>query len=587
MRITARRAIDADGHGGTQKSRTGDLSMKKNNKIKRYAVLEINDILAGLREKYDIVRLVDVEECRILDVTEAGDLRYQQECFHIWGRQVRCKNCSSLRACLTHCDLDKTEFLGVDKETIHSIPIYLELLGGEQLLCVIECVKFLEKDPAGAKGQAEVGDPSSYVSTHDVLTRLYTAEKLSWEIRRRLLEDPEGEYLLVMLNIRNFTLVNRLFGVEVANRLLVGMADLLRKHCGPEDIYGRYRDDRFAVLTRQESFREEALADDLRALEALVKSPIYAVVVKAGVYVVPRTTQLPVTAMMEKAELAVSSIRDDRDRSVARYEPGMLASRLHDQRVVADFERALRDGEFQIYLQPQVRGDGMVYGAEALVRWAQPDGRVLLPMEFLDVLQRSELLSHLDLYVWDLAARQLAAWKDTAFRDLYISINVDPTDFYHLDVPTVLAGLCQKYGLESRALRVEITETALVEDIERHSRTVERLHEAGFIVEIDDFGKGYSSLSLLKDIPADVLKIDMGFTRGEDSGKRTQVILESVIGMAANLNMDVITEGVETREQLEQLSKMGCRGFQGFYFSRPITVADFEKVTRENLLRET
>ncbi|MBR3274684.1 MAG: EAL domain-containing protein [Clostridia bacterium] len=143
--------------------------------------------------------------------------------------------------------------------------------------------------------------------------------------------------------------------------------------------------------------------------------------------------------------------------------------------------------------------------------------------------------------------------------------------------------LCGKYGVPTARLRVEITETALIEDVQRQNEMVEHLHRAGFLVEIDDFGKGYSSLSLLKDIHADVLKIDMGFLQSTENRQRSRVILNSVIGMANELNMGVITEGVETLEQAESLTAMGCHNFQGFFYSRPVPVKDFEALALENV----
>lgn len=216
------------------------------------------------------------------------------------------------------------------------------------------------------------------------------------------------------------------------------------------------------------------------------------------------------------------------------------------------------------------------------MRWIRPNSSMILPGEFLDVLHHSELLSHLDVYVWEKAVQLLNKWQGTPLEKLHISVNVDPTDFYHVDVPKVLMEMCGKYGVPTTRLRVEITETALIEDVQRQSEMVERLHRAGFLVEIDDFGKGYSSLSLLKDIHADVLKIDMGFIQSTENQHRSQVILHSVIGMANELNMGVITEGVETLEQAESLTNMGCHNFQGFFYSRPIPVKDFEALALEN-----
>ena len=555
--------------------------MKDYRDLKLYSVQEINDLLDSLRRTYDLVQLVDVEECRVLEVKHDGSIHYGQECFRIWDRTMRCANCSGYQACMTHCAHDKVEHMKGNKQIAHSVPIYLELLNGELELCVIDCVRLY--GPDNDYDEDDHNDNADYISTHDVLTRLYTQEKLFREIRRRLIEQPDERYLLVMDNIRNFQLINKLYGIEGGNRVLLGIADLLRERCTHEEIYGRYRDDRFVLLVKASKFDEEAFSRYLQQAAKLVDSPIYTISIQLGVYAIT-DIELPIATMIEHAGLALNAIRGDRKRLISHYEPGMTAQKLKDQHIISDFERSLQHGDFMVYLQPQVMRDGTVRGAEALVRWLR-EGGVVPPMDFLGVLQQSELLSHLDAYVWERVVALLGRWKGTEFEDLYISVNVDPSDFNYLDVPEVLTGLCHKYGVTTDRLRVEITETALIEDTEAQNRIVEKLHNAGFIVEIDDFGKGYSSLSLLKDIHADVLKIDMGFIRSKSNMCRSRIILGSVIDMAEQLKMDVITEGVETGEQVRALTEMGCDCFQGFYYSRPIPVQDFEAVVRENRSR--
>ena len=545
--------------------------MKQFGNLDRYSVFEINAFLESLRKDYDIVRLVDVEECRILEVVDAGSIRYLQECYKIWGRESRCENCSSYQACKTCSCTDKTEPLGQDQEAIHSIPVSLELVTGELEMCVIECVKYDGKAPA-----PRMEERASYAGNYDVLTRLYNTERLFREIRRRLMQDDSGKYLLILGNIRNFKLVNRLFGIDGGNRLLVGIAELLREKCTKDEIYGRYRDDRFVLLLKKEKFSELQFLSYIDQVQEFIESPIFQAQLKLGICEVP-DTDLPVSTLLEHADLAAGTIRDSRDRQIAWYNPGMSERKLHDQRIIASFEKAMENGEFQVYLQPQVRLDGKIIGAEALVRWAKDDD-VLLPADFLGVLQQSELLAHLDMYVWEQTAAQLASWKGSACEDLYLSVNVDPSDFYYLDVPENLIQLCSKYEIDPKKLRIEITENALLEDMEQQTLMLDRLHQHGFIVEIDDFGKGSSSLSMLKDIHADVLKIDMGFLQGTTNLHRSRIIVRSVIKMSHNLNMDVITEGVETREQVEYLTEMGCQCFQGFYFSRPVCIADFEQL---------
>ncbi|MBR6090481.1 MAG: EAL domain-containing protein [Anaerolineaceae bacterium] len=552
--------------------------MLNNNRFKTYSVFEINEILDVLKEQYDIVRLVDVEECRIVEVQDDGSISYGNSCFSIWSRKNRCANCSSLRACLTRSNTEKIEHLGRSREKIHSIPISLELRSGEIEICVIECVKFIGVEGKNYQEQ----EPSEYINTHDVLTRLYTHEKILREIRNRLNQRPDESYVLSVLNIRNFSTINKLFGTENANRLLTGIADILREICSSEEIYGRMNDDRFVLLIKKDKFRKDTLIEKMQGIRSLIESPVFIPQVKMGIYEITNRN-FPISVMIEHANIAVNSIRDERDIQAAYYKPSMMLSIRKNQYILSDFDRALREGDFHIFLQPQTEADGQILGGEVLVRWIRPDGDTLMPSEFIGILHNSELLSHMDIYIWEKAVRLLNSWKNSSFKNQYISVNVDPMDFYYIDVPKILRNLCEKYDVPPKNLRVEITETALADNIDRLNRTIDTLHQYGFLVEIDDFGKGYSSLSLLKNINADILKIDMDFIQGEKNPDRGEVILSAIIEMADRLHMGVIMEGVETGEQVKSLIRLGCRHFQGFFFSRPIPVSDFEMILSENL----
>ena len=186
------------------------------------------------------------------------------------------------------------------------------------------------------------------------------------------------------------------------------------------------------------------------------------------------------------------------------------------------------------------------------------------------------MIHELDVYIWECAVRQLAAWNGTPGERFAISVNMSAKDLYTLDVYQVLTGLIARHGVPAERLRVEITETALLEDPANSNAVISRLRQRGFLVEIDDFGKGYSSLSTLKDIHADVLKIDMSLLNEIETRQRSRTILASIINMARSLGMGVVTEGIETKSQLQSLAAMGCEIFQGYYFSRPITVEEFE-----------
>ena len=229
-----------------------------------------------------------------------------------------------------------------------------------------------------------------------------------------------------------------------------------------------------------------------------------------------------------------------------------------------------------MFLQPQVNAKGELYGAEALVRWQHAQRGLLSPAMFIDVLEKAGLIYKLDRYIWESAAQKLKEWKDKGAEQYHISVNISTKDFYFVDIYEIFTGLIEKYDIRPDRLNLEITETALMSDFDKNMEILKQLQEYGFKIEIDDFGSGYSSLNMLKDISADVLKIDMGFLRASENEAKGMDILESIIVLAGKLGMDVITEGVEMEKQLTMLSNMGCGIFQGYYFSKPIPTNEFE-----------
>ena len=196
---------------------------------------------------------------------------------------------------------------------------------------------------------------------------------------------------------------------------------------------------------------------------------------------------------------------------------------------------------------------------------------------FVPVLEQAGLIWRLDMYIWELAAQRLAKWKEIGREDLHISVNISSQDQYHIDIFSVLKNIVEEYRINPKNLRLEITESIFVTEVERHLQLLKQLQEYGFEIAIDDFGSGYSSLNMLKDITANELKIDMGFLHDVKDARRSRTVVGSIISLAKELDMFVLTEGVETEHQLEMLNQMGCDAYQGFYFSKPVPVHEFEE----------
>lgn len=415
-----------------------------------------------------------------------------------------------------------------------------------------------------------------YRATHDALTGLYNREYFYEQAAEVICRNPGEQFLMLCTNVRNFKFVNDAFGPKTGDELLIKIADALRAHALPGTVYGRLESDRFAVLMKKENYRDEMFHQGFSQMVRFEEDVSYQVNIHIGIYEIT-DPKLPVSVMCDRAFMALGTIKENYQRRVACYDDALRESVLLEQELAAELEPALESGQFQIYLQPQITTEGTVRGAEALVRWSHPKKGLLMPGAFIEVFERNGMIIKLDQHVWELACIQLKKWKEQGREDLYLSVNISARDFFFLDVYRVFTELVQKYEIAPGNLKLEITETAVMMNLERQLELIEKLRTAGFVVEMDDFGSGYSSLNMLKNISVDVLKIDMAFLGKTRDEKRGRKILKMVIELSKELGMPVITEGVETEEQVAYLTEIGCDMFQGFYFAKPMEITEFER----------
>ena len=252
---------------------------------------------------------------------------------------------------------------------------------------------------------------------------------------------------------------------------------------------------------------------------------------------------------------------------------------LWEQQISSEVTDALQSRQIRPYLQPLVDYSGRVIGAEALVRWYHPVHGLLMPSSFIPVFEKNGMIAQVDRYMWKCACEILTGLED---QTQFISVNVSPKDFYFMDVEKELSSLAAEYRIRPGRLRIEITETAMDTDAGNRIKMLTKLQEEGFIVEMDDFGSGYSSLNMLKDIPVNVLKIDMVFLNRTKDERKAEKILQNMISMSSDLGIQALTEGVETEDQYRLLAGMGCHYFQGYYFAKPMPVEEFEVFCRQN-----
>ena len=422
----------------------------------------------------------------------------------------------------------------------------------------------------------ESWEQEKYKASHDSLTGLLNRDQFYEDVHDMVNRHHDTTFYLICSNIKDFKFINEIFGMEKGNQVLIKQAKLMASNTSERTICARLMNDRFALCMPREEFDENRVADSIRELQHEFSGNSFHLHTYMGVYEI-RDRDEAVRIMVDKANIAADTIKNDFDCCVAYYDGHLLEISIEQRRLLGEFEPALQKDEFAMYLQPQVNCDGVAKGAEALVRWVHPSRGILTPYAFIDILENAGLIYKLDLYIWEKAAQKLAEWKEKGYGSYHISVNISTKDFYIIDIYETFTGLINKYGIAASNLHLEITETTLMTDFEKNMNIIHKLQGVGFRVEIDDFGSGYSSLNMLKDISADVLKIDMGFLRESENEVKGQDILESIITLASKIGMDVITEGVETKKQLDMLTMMGCHEFQGYYFSKPVPVSEFEE----------
>ncbi len=414
-----------------------------------------------------------------------------------------------------------------------------------------------------------------YRATHDTLTGLYNRDYFYERVTEKLQENNDTEYVIICSNIINFKLVNDQYGSMKGNEILIKIANELRRTTTKESVYGRLESDHFALFMPKKKFSEELFLNGPLQVFDIMKDVNYNLICQIGVYAIEERNLL-VSVMCDRAFIALSTIKKNPSKQIAYYDDKIRNNIIREQEIINAIPAAIRSNEIQIFLQPQVDKDSKILGAEALVRYYSKDKGLIPAKEFIDILENNGMISIIDQYVWNLACKQLRKWKDKGREDLYISVNISPKDLYLLDVYKVLTDLVEKYDISPKALKLEITEIAVMLDKDRQARLIEKLQAYGFTVEMDDFGSGYSSLNTLKDFCMDVLKIDMSFLHKAKDEIKVQKILENMISLSKSIGMTVITEGVETAEQADFLHSAGSDIYQGYFFSKPMSLAEFD-----------
>ena len=416
----------------------------------------------------------------------------------------------------------------------------------------------------------------------DELTGLYT-RGFFFEYCRRLPAPKDGAKRdVIAVDVDHFRLVNEVYGKGFADGLLCAVADGLYEVAHQGFGIGCRADvDLFYLLLDHREDYEAVYAGLMARVHALNRQAN--VRLRMGVYTGVEDAR-PLDWYCVAAKAACDTIRGNYTRGVVLYDDTLHERELYNERLIADMESAIARKQFTVYYQPKydIRGEKpKLYAAEALVRWIHPELGFISPGAFIPLFEENGLISKLDDYVWRQAAAQIRDWKDRLGVSLPVSVNLSRMDFYDPLLKDRLLAIVAENGIPVENLILEVTESAYSQNMDQMLKTVGELRQAGFHIEMDDFGSGYSSLNMLCLMPIDALKIDMKFVRNVATSATGYRMVELVIEMARALGVPAIVEGVEDEEQYRRMKQVGCDIIQGYYFSRPVDAASFEPMLRD------
>lgn len=405
----------------------------------------------------------------------------------------------------------------------------------------------------------------------DDLTNLYNKKGFLRRAENRIQEE-ESEFGIVALDIENFKLSNTLYGEEKCDEYLKFLGDVIAG-AGKEIIAGRFSGDQFVILFHlTETLKQNPTSFIHR--EWLEDAPIPHQIVKIGIYA-PIDKNIPMVRCCDRAFVAIRQIKGVYGENVAFYNENMTQRLMEDQRILDCMEAALEQEQFTVYYQPKHDSlTGKIAGAEALVRWIHPDLGFMNPGQFIPLFEKNGFITELDSFVMKRVCKDIKKWESQNLPVVPVSVNVSRRGLLEQGWMEKQLDMIDEMGIAHNLVHMEVTESMYAENTEIITKQVKMVQARGFIIEMDDFGSGYSSLGMLASCPLDVIKLDISFVRQIDT---YEIVIENVIKLAHRMGFKTVAEGAETEKQFLILRRMGCDFIQGYYFSRPLPVAEYEK----------
>lgn len=415
---------------------------------------------------------------------------------------------------------------------------------------------------------------------HDSITGLYSRDFFFINSEKILSESTQSEYDIFCCEIMSLKMLQDRHSKAKTEKLLIGIAKALEDSFGSDSLYGKLSDSIFSVLTLHKSKENyENISENLR--NAVKDMSIPDAVLHFSAYPCV-DSGVSVPSLCNRALTALDEVSFQFGRQFAEFNDEFKDKYSRRHAILGYMETAVKENQFEVYYQPKFSlREEKVGGAEALVRWTHPELGFISPGEFIPLFESIGFITELDFYVAERTCRDLREWIDSGKPVVPVSCNLSRADFSHPALAETIVEIADKYSIPHELLHIEVTESAYTDNMKVFLDTVQKLHNAGFRIELDDFGAGYSSLTVLSELDIDILKLDMYFAQNMTTDKQL-LILKHIFSIAQRLNIEIVAEGVETKEQSDAFRSMGCDYIQGYYYSKPLPKAQFEEYLRNS-----
>ncbi|MBR5579005.1 MAG: EAL domain-containing protein [Lachnospiraceae bacterium] len=418
---------------------------------------------------------------------------------------------------------------------------------------------------------------------NDGVADVSTLEKLKLDMTPILETKDKEHYYVIAIDIDKFKVINDLYGYHMGDKTIAFLGKILKDGLTAKDFIARSTADNFVIIKKSKSAEkiQDYLNHSYQLLDDIIaeKEVHYRLILKAGIYKISERDK-NLSSIIDKAHLAKHNIQQIFESSYMFYNEKMRKKNIEEKRLENAMEKALKKGEFCIYLQPQIdMKTEKIVSAEALIRWNSEEKGMISPATFIPVFERNGFITKLDLFVWEEAIRTLHKWQEKHMKMVPIAINLSRIDIQTEGMLEQLVEMMHKYQMDARWIKTELTESVCLESDSVIMEKMNLLNSMGFKIAIDDFGAGYSSFYLLKEMPIHILKIDKSFLEFDvRSQAKHLVVLSDVINLGKHLDLQIVMEGVETKDQVDLLKYIGCDIAQGYYYSKPVTVEEFERL---------